>query len=226
MKKEIFLFRHGRTLANEKKLYCGKSDLPLSPRGEAELLKKKGDGKKILPSANFHSEPGFSYPDISHCTIFTSGLMRTIQTLKTLYPELSDLAIVEKGFQEINFGDFEMKSYDELKENPDYQKWLQEEVDRIPLRSTESSGNPCPNGESWGQMNERVLVSLEKILNNERSVAIFTHGGPISAIMTHFFPDERKSLYEWQPDFGEGYKITIDEKSVFYEKIPQEGVRL
>lgn len=211
MKKEIFLFRHGRTLANEKKLYCGKSDLPLSPRGEAELLKKKLT---------------FFYPDISHCTIFTSGLMRTIQTLKTLYPESSDLAIVEKGFQEINFGDFEMKSYDELKENPDYQKWLREEVDRIFLRSTESSGNPCPNGESWGQMNERVLVSLEKILNNERSVAIFTHGGPISAIMTHFFPDERKSLYEWQPDFGEGYKITIDEKSVFYEKIPQEGVRL
>ncbi|WP_296321063.1 histidine phosphatase family protein [Treponema sp. UBA3813] len=211
MKKEIFLFRHGRTLANEKKLYCGKSDLPLSPRGEAELLEKKLT---------------FSYPDISHCSLFTSGLMRTIQTLKTLYPELSDLAIVEKGFQEINFGDFEMKSYDELKENPDYQKWLREEVDRISLRSTESSGNPCPNGENWGQMNERVLVSLEKILNNERSVAIFTHGGPISAIMTHFFTDERKSLYEWQPDFGEGYKITIDEKSVFYEKIPQEGVRL
>lgn len=211
MKKEIFLFRHGRTLANEKKLYCGKSDLPLSPRGEAELLEKKLT---------------FFYPDISYCSIFTSGLMRTIQTQKLLYPDLTASVTEEKGFQEINFGDFEMKSYDELKENPDYQKWLREEVDRISLRSTESSGNPCPNGESWGQMNERVLVSLEKILNNERSVAIFTHGGPISAIMTHFFPDERKSLYEWQPDFGEGYKITIDEKSVFYEKIPQEGVRL
>lgn len=211
MKKGIFLFRHGRTLANEKKLYCGKSDLPLSPRGEAELLKKKLT---------------FFYPDISHCSLFTSGLVRTRQTQKLLYPDLTASVTEEKGFQEINFGDFEMKSYDELKENPDYQKWLREEVDRISLRSTESSGNPCPNGESWGQMNERVLVSLEKILNNERSVAIFTHGGPISAIMTHFFPDERKSLYEWQPDFGEGYKITIDEKSVFYEKIPQEGVRL
>ncbi|MBQ8013680.1 MAG: histidine phosphatase family protein [Treponema sp.] len=210
MKKEIFLFRHGLTLAGEKKLYCGKSDLPLSPRGEAELLEKKLT---------------FFYPDISHCSLFTSGLVRTKQTQKLLYPGLTASVTEEKGFQEIDFGDFEMKSYEELKENPDYQGWLRGEVDRIPHRSTESFDNPCPNGESWDKMNERVLVSLEKILKNDHSVAIFTHGGPISALMAHFFPEEEKSLYEWQPEFGEGYKITIEGESAFCIKIPQKEVR-
>ena len=211
MKTEIFLFRHGRTAAGEKKLYCGKTDLPLSKKGEDELLMKKN---------------GKDYPDISHCKIYTSGLLRASQTQKLLYPNPGDLVIVEKGFQEIDFGDFEMKSYEELKENPEYQKWLKGEVDRISIKSTESYENPCPNGESWQKMNERVLVTLKNALKNENSLAIFSHGGPISAIMAHFFPTVMKSLYEWQPDFGEGYKIIIEDDSISYIKIPCEEASL
>ena len=202
---ELFLLRHGKTLANEEKRYCGKTDLPLSEQGREELLEKKERG---------------AYPDISRCTIYTSGMKRTTQTLRLLYPELAESFTEEKAFQEIDFGDFEMKSYEELKENSAYTEWVTKEVDRIHRGIQE---NPCPNGESWNKMNERVLVSLETILKNDRSVAIFTHGGVISAIMAHFFPNERKSLYEWQPDFGEGYKITIADR-LFYEKIPSEGV--
>ena len=202
---ELFLLRHGKTLANEEKRYCGKTDLPLSEQGREELLEKKERG---------------AYPDISHCTIYTSGMKRTTQTLRLLYPELAKRFTEEKAFQEIDFGDFEMKSYEELKENSAYTDWVSKEVDRI---HGDTQENPCPNGESWNKMNERVLVSLEKILKNDRSVAIFTHGGVISAIMAHFFPNEQKSLYEWQPDFCEGYKITIADR-LLYEKIPSEGV--
>jgi alpha-ribazole phosphatase len=33
----IYLIRHGKTEANEKHLYCGSTDLPLSNVGRAEL---------------------------------------------------------------------------------------------------------------------------------------------------------------------------------------------
>ena len=33
----IYLIRHGKTEANEKRLYCGSTDLPLSEKGRAEL---------------------------------------------------------------------------------------------------------------------------------------------------------------------------------------------
>ena len=279
IKTEIFLFRHGKTEANEKHLYCGKSDLPLSQKGEAELRAKvrAANSLNVLPTSR-----GISiYPDISHCKIFTSGLKRTSQSFGILYPEiilqqawvpatsfekksespskdeLFSEIVIEPSFREIDFGDFEMKSYEELKDNPEYQKWLEGEaerferekrengreergieqnftrnqVDRILLQSTESSDNPCPHGESWLQMKNRVIFALEKAIKNYRSLAIFTHGGPISAIMAYFFPDEGKSMYQWQPNFGEGYKITLESSSktadftisrASYEKIPAE----
>lgn len=261
IKTEIFLFRHGKTEANEKHLYCGKSDLPLSQKGEAELR------AKVRAESSLNAPPasrGISiYPDISHCKIFTSGLKRTSQSLGILYPEIilqqawEPATSIEPSFREIDFGDFEMKSYEELKDNPEYQKWLKGEaerferekrengreergieqnftrnqVDRILLRSTESSDNPCPHGESWLQMKNRVISALERAIKNYRSLAIFTHGGPISAIMAYFFPNEGKSMYEWQPNFGEGYKITLESSSspsdftisrASYEKIPAE----
>ncbi|MBQ7537552.1 MAG: histidine phosphatase family protein [Treponema sp.] len=279
IKTEIFLFRHGKTEANEKHLYCGKSDLPLSQKGEAELRAKSQAASSLnAPPASRGSS---IYPDISHCKIFTSGLKRTSQSLGILYPEiilqqvwvpatsfekksespskdeLFSEIVIEPSFREIDFGDFEMKSYEELKDNPEYQKWLegeaerferekrengreergieqkltQNQVDRISFRSTEFNDNPCPHGESWLQMKNRVIFALEKAIKNYRSLAIFTHGGPISAIMAYFFPDEGKSMYQWQPNFGEGYKITLESSSspsdftisrAFYEKIPAE----
>lgn len=246
IKTEIFLFRHGKTEANENHLYCGKSDLPLSQKGEAELRAKRQAASSLnVPPAS----RGISiYPDISHCKVFTSGLLRTTQSLGILYPEIASSLkrgqspaentantneanspvgdepafIEEPSFQEIDFGDFEMKSYEELKNDERYKAWVEREVDRIQNVYQTEAENPCPNGESWLQMRNRVLFALENALKNYRSVAIFTHGGPISAIMAHFFPDERKSMYEWQSDFGEGYKITISENRCFYEKIPLE----
>ena len=279
IKTEIFLFRHGKTEANEKHLYCGKSDLPLSQKGEAELRAKVRAASSL--NAPLASRGIFVYPDISHCKIFTSGLKRTSQSLGILYPEIilqqarvpatsfekksespskdehfSEI-VIEPSFREIDFGDFEMKSYEELKYNPEYQKWLEGEaerferekrengreergieqnftrnqVDRILPRSTESSDNPCPHGESWLQMKNRVISALERAIKNYRSLAIFTHGGPISAIMAYFFPNEGKSMYQWQPNFGEGYKIMLESSSspsdftisrASYEKIPAE----
>jgi len=211
-KFEIFLFRHGKTLANEKSLYCGKSDPPLSEGGREELLKKT------------------MLPDISKCRLVTSPLRRASQTLGLLYPSLSALAEVDAGFQEIDFGDFEMKSYEELKNDERYQEWVKKEVDRIQESGNKKCENPFPNGESYEQMTVRVIKSLENLLKNYRSVALFTHSGPISAIMQHFFPNEQKSIYEWKSDFGEGYRIRgklVSESSIFfdfssiiYEKIP------
>ncbi|WP_407429231.1 histidine phosphatase family protein [Treponema sp.] len=176
---EIFLFRHGKTSANEKSLYCGKTDLELSEKGREELLKKP-------------------VPDISNCKIYTSGLKRTVQTLEIMYPSLASSAVTETAFQEIDFGDFEMHSYEELKGKKEYQEWLKNSFE-----------NPCPGGESYINFKERVKKAFEKLIYNERSFVIFTHGGVISVILEYLYPDERKSFYEKQPDFGDFIKIEL-----------------
>jgi alpha-ribazole phosphatase len=177
----IYLIRHGKTLANEQHLYCGSSDLPLSDGGKESLT-------------------GLNY-QISDAKFLTSGMLRTEQTLKILFGNVAH--DVEPGFREVDFGAFELQSYDQLKDTPAYQQWL----------SGDNETNVPPGGESGAQMKLRVLDALSRI---QEDTVVITHGGVIAAVMAHCFPQENKSRYEWQPKCGEGYAISGN----VYWKIP------
>lgn len=189
MKKiEVILIRHGKTIANEKKLYCGKTDLSLSDNGIEEL-------KKLKESLN--------YPKCDK--YYTSGAKRANETFKILY-ENNDF-IELKGFFEYDFGDFEMKSYEDLKENRRYINWIKDELGEI----------SCPNGESKINYKKRIkdeFITFINDLNKENinSALLVSHGGTIGTILEEFY-DNSKNFYSWQPSFGEGYKIIIE----FYE---------
>ena len=49
---KIHLIRHGQTEANEKGLYIGRTDLPLSPAGLAELLALRAEMDIPAPPAS------------------------------------------------------------------------------------------------------------------------------------------------------------------------------
>ena len=168
----VYLIRHGKTLANEKKLYCGSTDLPLSDCGREALEK-------------------LHYP-IEQVRFVTSGMKRTDETLHILFGDVPYR--VEPRFREIDFGVFEMHSYHELKDNPDYQKWL----------TGDNEANVPPDGESGNQMTSRVLQAFSEL---REDTCIITHGGVIATIMEHLFPGEGKNRYQWQPKPGHGYVI-------------------
>ena len=64
----IYLIRHGKTEANEKHLYCGSTDLPLSEAGRAELQ-------------NLHY-------DIKNVRFLTSGMKRANESLQILFGDV------------------------------------------------------------------------------------------------------------------------------------------
>ena len=177
----IYLIRHGKTEANEKHLYCGSTDLPLSDAGREELSKLRYDIKNIR--------------------FLTSGRSRTNETLQILFGDVP--YAVDPRFREVDFGIFEMHSYEELKDTPSYQEWL----------TGNNDTNIPSNGESGAQMRERVLAAFSEI---REDACIITHGGCIAAIMEHLFPNENKNRYEWQPKNGCGYVI----RNNSYEVIP------
>lgn len=169
----IYLIRHGKTEANEKHLYCGSTDLPLSEAGRAEL------GELSCP--------------IENVRFITSGMKRTKETLRILFGDVPFES--DPRFREVDFGIFEMHSYEELKDTPDYQVWL----------TGDNDANVSPNGESGEQMRERVLEAFSEI---HEDACIVTHGGVIAAIMEHLFPEEGKNRYQWQPGNGRGYAVS------------------
>lgn len=169
----IYLIRHGKTAANEQRLYCGSTNLSLSETGIAELKK-------------------LSY-QIENVRFLTSGMKRTNETLKVLFGNVPFAE--DTRFREVNFGLFEMHSYEELKDREDYQRWI----------TGDNEANIPPEGESGQQMKQRVLKAFAEI---KEDTVLVAHGGVIAAIMQHCFPDEGKNRYEWQPKNGCGYLLS------------------
>ena len=169
----IYLIRHGKTEANEKHLYCGSTDLSLSETGKAELQEL--------------------HYDIKNAHFITSGMKRTNETLQILFGDVPYKE--DPRFREVDFGVFEMHSYEALKDSPDYQTWI----------TGDNNANIPPKGESGEQMKARVLAAFSEIRQDS---CIITHGGVIAAIMGHLFPEDKKNLYQWQPNPGQGYRIS------------------
>ena len=171
----VYLIRHGKTLANRQHLYCGSTDLPLCQEGirELEALRYQVENARFL----------------------TSGMRRTEETLTLLFGPVPFLR--EPDFREMDFGAFEMKSYEILQHDPDYQIWI----------SGDNEEHVTPGGESGRQMTQRVLCAWQR-LDCQQDTVILTHGGPIAAIMAHLFPGENRNRYQWQPRPGHGYAIT------------------
>ncbi|MDE5834648.1 MAG: histidine phosphatase family protein, partial [Ruminococcus sp.] len=179
----ISVLRHGMTDANEKGIYIGKTDLPLSSKGTSEIASKMDE---------------FDYPTVHK--VYSSPLKRCTETAEILFPE-TDITIID-DLRELDFGDFENKSIEQLINIPEYKKWLRGGKDTRP-----------PNGESLEEMTARTYKAIHNIIidmMNEGIThsAVITHSGIISNMLSCF------GLPKYDPQilnapFGEGFDIIV-----------------
>lgn len=206
----ISVLRHGMTDANEKGIYIGKTDLPLSPKGAAEIAAKTDE---------------FYYPAVHR--VYSSPLKRCTETAEIIFPETEIVKVDD--MRELDFGDFENKSVEELINNPDYRKWLKGGKD-----------TRTPNGESLGEMTARTYTGLHSIIMDMMNEgithsALITHSGIISNMLSCF------GLPKYSPDilnapFGEGFDIIVTAQMWLnsqafeilgycpYDKVPEDYV--
>ena len=90
---KIAMIRHGKTYGNTLGRYIGVTDEPLCEEGKKELEQRTMDTVELL---------------------FVSPLKRCLETADILYPYAKQVKIPE--FAECNFGEFENKNYQELKD--------------------------------------------------------------------------------------------------------------
>ena len=143
---EIILIRH--TSVNVPQGTCyGQTDVPLNPSFEQEAS---------ITLENLKTYAPFDY-------VFTSPLSRCTKLATYCgYPE----AIRDSRILEINFGDWEMQKFNEIKDSR-----LEEWFDNYLYV-------PATNGESFSMQYQRVADFLDELKEKDyKKVAVFDHGG-------------------------------------------------
>lgn len=213
MKSKIYMIRHGLTEGNLRHFFYGGVDIPLTETGIEELKKLRDSG---------------IYPKVPEGSpVFTSGMIRTKQTLETIYGSRPSQPITD--LREYNFGRFEMKTYDELKDEEEVQAWFNDKTGDLPI---------CPEGDSRNGFYKRVERGTryllkqhhENILAAERGQSpladfggpvtlLVCHGGVISQMIQQIF-ETGGTMWDYVPDPGKGFILTFDGmKPVSFEKI-------
>lgn len=177
----IVLVRHGATAGNLTKQYIGVTDEPLCPQG-ARMLRARAS----------------HFPRVD--TLFVSPLHRCRETAAILYPNLEQ--IVVPGLRECDFGVFEGKTYEQLKDDPAFQRWLDTGGESAP-----------PGGEGRAEFTARTTGAFLRALRQRRGdAAVVAHGGTLMALMSTFAGGD---FYDWQVKNGGGYAAQFDGNRFF-----------
>ena len=187
---EVIFIRHLPTPGNEKKQYIGRTDEVLSSGSVTYFHKKR---EMYLKSQKEGKYPPF-YPPAE--MIVASPMKRCVQTAELIYP--GQKIVTEPELRECDFGRFEGKTYEELKDDPAYIAWL------------ESGGVLAfPEGEDQETFRSRCVEGVCRWLKKgaaekKRSIAFVVHGGTIMAAL-HRLAEGEHSFYDWQTGNGRGF---------------------
>ena len=177
---KITIIRHGTTEGNVEMLYYGSTDIPILPESAARLRERASRG--IYPKADKY---------------YTSGMLRAEQSFEAIFGDTEHTALHD--MREINLGDFEMRQYEDLKEDSAFIEWI----------TGDNEANRCPNGESGNEVTERSLRALKGVIAEGKDAFIIAHGGVIGGIMSRLFPCP-EGRFKYTPGAGEGYVIEFE----------------
>ena len=155
---ELILLRHGKTAFNEKGVYCGSSNPPLSPQGIAEAKRTARQLEALEPDA-----------------VYVSASHRAVQTARIIAPHRP--AIIMQTLREIDFGEFEGYHADEIAQRMPkaWETYLND-----PL------GFTFPGGDCVQEFLESAYEAVRQIIDahDAHRVLIVTHKGVMMAVLS------------------------------------------
>lgn len=159
MTKLLFI-RHGQSMANAQKRFAGHYNIPLTELGE-----KQAQATAEFIVNNYKVD-----------AVYASDLIRAYETGKAVADKLSLPVITHEGMREINAGEWEARTFDDLLENDENFRIWREDI----------SLGQCTGGESAKDVYERIYKTVCEIAreNDGKTVVIATHATPIRVIET------------------------------------------
>ena len=172
----VLLIRHAHsTMAGR---FCGHSDPPLSDTGQKQLC-QIAEHLERWPIAK----------------VYTSDLKRAHATAAAIAARRSVPLVVRAGLREINFGEWEGRSWEEIEATASAAatSWL----NHYPRRA-------APGGQSLKQYRLQVEAELRGILKelDQDRIAIVTHAGFIRAALVNILNIAEGSMHRVEIDYG------------------------
>ena len=190
--------------------YQGRTDVPLCPEGEEELLR------------------GGVLPEVRE--VFVSPMSRAVRTAELCFPGARQIPVPD--FREMDFGIFEGLNYEEMTGNEEYRKW----VDGM-CRGKCPGGESMPEfvDRVFAAFDDVARRAIEL---GKKQLFIAAHGGTVMALLSRCGRPE-KDYYDWFVKNGGGYVAHLEEKTwdelpvltepVLFEKLsalPPERIEL
>lgn len=168
---KLILIRHGETNKNK----VGKLHKPI----DSEQLNNNGK-KQMLKTSKIIAQ---YYPNI----IYSSHEKRAIQSAHILSLNLHILHNEIDGFEERNWGIYSDKSWNDIAKILDPMD-LHERFNFVP-----------ENGESWKTFENRLIISINKIIkaHKNENVVVVSHMGSIRALIPYLLKIPREESFKY-----------------------------
>ncbi len=157
----LLLVRHAEPADEARGLCYGSPDVPLSAPGRQQA-----------------PELARALAGVALAAVYASPRIRAVDTARPLAEAVGLSVRVQRRLQELDFGELEGRSYDEIAATyPElYGRWM--------AAPTTVS---FPGGESYGDLRQRAVTFLDEALarHSGERIAIVSHGGVLRAMLAH-----------------------------------------
>lgn len=172
----LIIVRHAETEANIQGVWQGSLDAPLTARGM----------RQVAATARRVAELAQTYP-IDR--FYVSPLPRARSTAAAIAAAIRMQPMVEPGLREFDLGDWEGRSFHELRETEDlWNHWAKDPA------------FAPPNGESPLTFAARVNADFSRLAaeHPDETVLLVTHGGVISNLLAQWLGDGPQDWRRWE----------------------------
>ena len=175
--QRLLLIRHGQAGDKGIKRYIGQIDIQLTEIGLSQA-KALAQSLESVPLER----------------IISSDLKRCKQTAAILAEHRSLKIEEEPNLREISLGQWEGKSFEEIKRS---------QPEAYHLRGENLGGFRTPGGESFSDLQSRVVPVLNDVLAlSSGNVAIVAHAGVIRVALCYFLGLSLDNLFKLGQDYG------------------------
>lgn len=167
----IYLIRHAKTKANTIGILCG--------RTESELVDSLDDIKQELLC---------KLDNLKNPLIVSSPSKRAQDTASVFEKKV----IIDEGFQEFNFGDFDGVTFEYIKQ------YHSEEFEKL---LKDGNSYKYPNGEDLTTFFNRVSKAYESMLlkyENSKEIVIVSHAGVMQILLSYLLSGDEKLYWNFK----------------------------